>query len=354
MEMITALSSTETALSSTETALSSTKTALSRLETVHHSWQWQLKHAIRDVASLAEALGLQLPEVESNFPLLVPLPFLARMEPGRLDDPLLLQVLPRPEENLAVPGFLDDPLCEQATTTPGLLQKYKGRVLVVLTGACAINCRYCFRRHFPYHEHQPDSRHWQMILEQVKRDESIREIILSGGDPLVLKDRHLASVLDSINRIEHVDSIRFHTRLPVVIPQRISDDLLNSLQASDKNIVFVLHINHEAEIDGEVIQAMGRLRSAGATLLNQSVLLKGVNDSVTTLSSLSRRLFEAGILPYYLHLLDPVNGAAHFDTEAETGIGIIEQLTRELPGYLVPKLVREVPGVLAKQSVHRF
>ena len=328
----------------------------SRVQT--NGWQRVLQQAIRNTRELGDALGLELPETGTDFGLLVPRPFLSRMKPGDPRDPLLLQVLIQEAENVSVAGYSGDPLQEQAATGEtglqpdrprGLLQKYQGRVLVVTTGACAINCRYCFRRHFPYQDYQPDRRAWEQIIAQIRADSSLTEVILSGGDPLVMNDRFLADLAAQLAGITHITTLRIHTRLPVVIPQRVCDELIAWISTLPLQVVIVTHINHGNEIDSDVITAMGRLAQAGATLLNQSVLLKDINDDADTLTDLSQQLFKAGILPYYLHLLDPVDGAAHFDTSEKRARALMRSLTSRLPGYLVPRLVREVPGTDAKQ-----
>ena len=317
------------------------------------SWQWHLQHAIRRASDLSDALSLPLEDINTDFPLLVPRPYLARIEPGNPRDPLLLQILPRQEENLVVPGFTRDPVGEShlSDTPPGLLQKYTGRALVTLSGACAINCRYCFRRHFPYEKHQASSENWQDILTFLNQDDSLSEVILSGGDPLMVNDRRLAALLRGIEAIPHIDTLRIHTRLPVVIPQRITASLLESLAISQKQIVMVLHINHPNEIDLSVRTATARLREVGITLLNQTVLLQGVNSDADTLYHLSKTLFGAGVLPYYLHALDRVAGAAHFDVDEKLGSSIVKELQNTLPGYLVPRFVREEPNAPAKQWI---
>lgn len=322
-------------------------------ESVQERWQWHLQNAITDVPTLARLLELELAELSTDFPLLVPLPYLHRMEKGNPADPLLLQVLPRAAENLPDPGYTKDPLQELHSTsqTRGLIQKYHGRVLVITTGACAINCRYCFRRHFPYEAHHPGRADWNGIIEYLQANASVNEVILSGGDPLVMNDRYLGDVISGLERVDSLHTVRVHTRLPVVIPQRICNDLLAWVSESKKQLVFVMHINHPAEIDKDVISSMAALKYAGVTLLNQSVLLRDINDTLSVQIALSRRLFEAGILPYYLHLLDPVAGAAHFNVTEDEGKKLMEQLSGQLPGYLVPKLAREVPGATAKQVI---
>lgn len=314
--------------------------------------------------------------VDSPFPLRVPRGFVARMRPGDPHDPLLAQVLPRWAEEEVVPGFTRDPLGEQGrpgqgpgagadagsdgcgpSPRPGLLQKYRGRALLVVTGACAVHCRYCFRRHFPYGDHLagrdavPGEEPWAAALDHLGRDASLTEIILSGGDPLVLTDDRLAALAGRLAAIPHLRRLRVHSRMPVVLPERVDGDLLAWLAGTRLAPVLVLHANHPREIDGAVLTALGHLRRAGVTLLNQAVLLAGVNDDAGTLAELSERLFEGGVLPYYLHLLDPVAGAAHFDVPEQRGRELVAELTARLPGYLVPRLVREVEGAPAKVPV---
>lgn len=317
------------------------------------SWQWQLKTAVRDTQELAELLGLDLRQIASDFPLLIPRAFVSRMKQGDINDPLLKQVLINAFENQESAGYLIDPLNETGhQSTRGLIQKYQGRVLVVTTGQCAINCRYCFRRHFPYDEYQPNREDWRTLLKHIASDATISEVILSGGDPLILNDRYLVDLIDQINQIGHVTTIRLHTRLPVVIPARVCAEMLQWVQHSEKKIVLVTHINHANEIDQPVIHAMAQLKRAGVTLLNQSVLLRGVNDDANCLIKLSRALFDAGILPYYLHAMDPVAGAAHFDVAESAGHQLIKSMAASLPGYLVPRFVREVPGETSKQILN--
>ena len=317
------------------------------------SWQWHLQHAIRSIPALASHLGTRLDNIDQDFPLLAPRPYLDRVVSGDAFDPLLLQILPRSQENESGPQYLRDPLQEGYLITPtrGLIQKYNGRALVITTGACAINCRYCFRRHFPYGESNPSSSDWTGIYRHLARDTSLSEIILSGGDPLILGDRQLSDIIAKLDSIETVTTIRLHTRLPIAIPQRICPRLLDWVNQCRKKVVFVLHTNHPSEIDDHVVDAVRALRDAGATLLNQSVLLRDVNDSPEVLVMLSRRLFDAGVLPYYLHLLDPVAGAQHFDVPELDGVNLIRQISGQLPGYLVPRLAREIPGADAKQVI---
>jgi EF-P beta-lysylation protein EpmB len=322
------------------------------------AWRRVLADAVTDPAELLELLDLPqelLPEARRAaelFGLRVPRGFVARMRPGDPDDPLLLQVLPLGRELETVPGFTADPLAEgEAALRPGLLQKYHGRALLVVTGACAVHCRYCFRRHFPYAESHPGWSGWGETLDRLAADPSIREVILSGGDPLAVADERLEALLAGIEAIPHVERLRLHSRNPVVLPERVDSRLLARLRGSRLRIVVVVHANHARELDGSVHEAFSRLLGAGATLLNQSVLLAGVNDSADALVALSEALFEAGALPYYLHLLDRVQGAAHFDVPEERARRLVGEAAARLPGYLVPRLVREVPGAPAKVAM---
>ncbi|WP_168013696.1 EF-P beta-lysylation protein EpmB [Halomonas salinarum] len=319
------------------------------------AWQRQLANVVRDPVELCRRLGLDddaLPGARDGhalFEVRVPEAYLTRIQPGDPTDPLLRQVLPLVAETDAVDGFVADPL-EETDHTPrrGLIHKYAGRVLLIASPACAINCRYCFRRHFPYQENSPSRAQWQETLDYLREDTSIHEVILSGGDPLAASDRQLAWLVARLEEIPHLKRLRIHTRLPVVIPARIDEALLEWLGSSRLQKVVVLHSNHAQEIDAEVVAACARLKDAGVTLLNQSVLLRGVNDSVAALAALSERLFEAGVLPYYLHVLDPVSGAAHFDVPDEEARHLVETLRDQLPGFLMPRLVREVPGAASK------
>lgn len=322
------------------------------------AWQRALATAITDPAELLSLLDIDPDLAEprlraaDGFPLRVPRAYVDRMQPGDPDDPLLLQVLPRRAEDREAPGFVTDPVGDRAAMTrPGLLHKYQGRVLLTTTGACGIHCRYCFRRHFPYADANPRSGQWSEALSYIASDPGIREVILSGGDPLSLPDRTLRDLVARLGDIEHVDTIRLHTRMPVVLPERVDDTLVEWVNDCRPACVFVLHANHPNEIDTRVEAAGRRLRAAGAMLLNQAVLLRGINDSTAALAGLSRRLFAFGALPYYLHLLDPVQGAAHFEVSEREGVRLVEELARTLPGYLVPRLVREVPGAPGKTPI---
>lgn len=321
-------------------------------------WQRLLADAIDDPAVLLRALKLPahlLPAARhaaALFPLRVPAPYLNRIRPGDAADPLLRQVLPLDVEYETRPGYSADPLDESAAQpVPGLLKKYHGRALLIATGACAVHCRYCFRRHFPYADAHAGGSRLEPALAAIKADASIGEVILSGGDPLTLHDARLAELAGRLAAIPHVHTLRIHSRLPVVLPQRVDGGLLDWLARTPLRKVLVLHSNHPAEIDGAVEDALAALAAAGVTLLNQAVLLRGVNDHADTLASLSERLHRAGVLPYYLHLLDRVQGAAHFEVPDARGVALVAALRGRLPGYLVPRLVREQPGADGKTII---
>ncbi|VUS22475.1 L-lysine 2,3-aminomutase [Klebsiella spallanzanii] len=282
------------------------------------------------------------------FALRVPRAFIARMEPGNPNDPLLRQVFTSQEEFITAPGFSTDPLEEQHSVVPGLLHKYSNRALLLVKGGCAVNCRYCFRRHFPYAENRGNKRNWQMALEYIAAHPELDEIIFSGGDPLMAKDHELDWLMTQLEAISHIKRLRIHSRLPIVIPARITDALVARFSASSLQLLLVNHINHANEIDAEFHAAMKRLRMAGVTLLNQSVLLRGVNDNAQTLANLSNALFDAGVMPYYLHVLDRVQGAAHFMVGDEEARDIMRKLLTLVSGYMVPKLAREIGGEPSK------
>lgn len=282
------------------------------------------------------------------FALRVPRAFIARMEPGNPNDPLLRQVLTSQDEFINAPGFSTDPLEEQHSVVPGLLHKYTNRALLLVKGGCAVNCRYCFRRHFPYAENQGNKRNWQTALEYVAAHPELDEIIFSGGDPLMAKDHELDWLFTQLEAISHIKRLRIHSRLPIVIPARITDALVARISVSSLQVLLVNHINHANEIDAEFRAAMKRLRMAGVTLLNQSVLLRGVNDNAQTLADLSNALFDVGVMPYYLHVLDKVQGAAHFMVSDDEARSIIRELLTLVSGYLVPKLAREIGGEPSK------
>lgn len=322
------------------------------------SWQEELSACVRDPDELIRLLQLEdspLALAEAawrQFPVRVPRPYLQRMRPGDPHDPLLLQVLPVAEEDITVPGFIADPLGELAANPiRGLIHKYHGRVLLMVSSACAIHCRYCFRRHFPYSDNTPSRSQWQEALDYLRTHTEITEVIFSGGDPLAASDRHLSWLVDQLAAIPHLRRLRVHSRLPVVIPARITDECVDWLTRTHLQPSLVLHVNHPNEIDREMIARLATLRRRGVVLLNQTVLLRGVNDDSATLEALSERLFEAGVLPYYLHLLDRVAGAAHFEVSEHEAVRLVEQLMVRLPGYLVPKLVREVAGEASKSPI---
>lgn len=320
------------------------------------AWRRALAAAVTRPAELLTLLGLpDEPEAEraaASFALRVPHGFIARMRPGDRHDPLLLQVLPVAAECRPLSGFVTDPLGESAAmVAPGLLHKYQGRVLLTLTGACGIHCRYCFRRHYPYAEANPAGSHWTQALAYIAADTSIHEVILSGGDPLSLSDERLAALAADLAAIPHLKRLRIHTRLPVVLPERITPELLAWLTASRLRPILVIHANHANEIDAAVRAALREITAAGIPLLNQSVLLKGINATPEQLSALSEALFEAGALPYYLHQLDHVQGAAHFEVTDSQAQSLVAALRASLPGYLVPRLVREEAGAPGKSPL---
>lgn len=328
---------------------------------IHHyqkNWQQQLAEAIDTIEDLCDYLHLSMAELPvssaaaQGFPLRVPLNFADCMEKGNPNDPLLRQVLPVHDELIAYPGFNNDPVGDLQSVNPaGILHKYQGRVLMINTGSCAINCRYCFRRNFPYADYQLGRQKEAAALQTIRDDASIAEVILSGGDPLLLSDARLKQLIQALSAIPHVRRIRIHSRLPIVLPARITADLVNLLAESPKQMILVVHCNHAREINGRVSAACRALKDKGVTLFNQSVLLKGVNDNVPALCELSEHLFSHGIIPYYLHLLDKASGTGHFDVSKTEALELIKQVQATLPGYLTPKLVQEQAGADAKQYV---
>jgi L-lysine 2,3-aminomutase len=320
-------------------------------------WRRAFREAITDPHELLEALGLpdlaaRLPRDHGGFPLRVPRGFVARMRPGDPADPLLRQVLPLDEEYRPVAGFDADAVGDLASRgARGVLHKYHGRSLLVATGSCAVHCRYCFRRHFPYGEQLAPADGWRDALDYLQAHPEVSEVILSGGDPLSLATAKLAELGAGLRRLPQVRRLRLHTRLPVVLPERIDAELLGWLAALPWPVVLVIHANHARELDASVAEALAALRRIGVRLLNQSVLLRGVNDDVESLAALSERLFECDVQPYYLHQLDRVAGAAHFEVPDERARSLSEQLRARLPGYLVPLLVREIPGDSSKRPL---
>ena len=326
-------------------------------KTTRAIWQQELAQAIKSLPELLDILSLQPSDFrwaldhKPVFPLRVPLSFVGKMQPNNPHDPLLLQVLPQMQETNILPGYSADPLEETDTMpVPGLLHKYKGRVLLTLIGACAVNCRYCFRRHYPYSERIP-KQDFTAALEYISKDKTIQEVILSGGDPLLLKDSSLAKLFSELEKIEHVQILRIHTRTPVVLPSRIDGSFVALMRSVPRlKKVMVLHCNHPREVDAVLASALQPLLQAGVTLFNQSVLLRGVNAAVDVLAQLSERLFKAGVLPYYLHQMDKVAGAGHFNVPVGEARKIYAALQAELPGYLCPRWVVETPGAANKQQ----
>ncbi|TWU12458.1 L-lysine 2,3-aminomutase [Symmachiella macrocystis] len=319
------------------------------------NWHRALAAAVRDPDELIDLLGLgdvyrePARRAAGLFPLLVPRDYLARIEPGNPRDPLLLQVLPLANEEAVVDGFSADAVGDaQAHRSPGLLQKYTGRALLITTGACAVHCRYCFRREFPYGEEPRTMEDWEPAFADIAADSSLHEIILSGGDPLMLTDARLAMFIERLDRIEHLRRLRIHTRLPIVLPQRVTDTLLEMLTTMRLTPIVVMHANHAHELQGDCAAALRELVRGGVTVLNQAVLLRDINDTTESQAELCERLVNLGVIPYYLHQLDRVSGAAHFEVPEQTGGGIIEELRKRLPGYAVPQFVREIAGELHK------
>lgn len=321
-------------------------------------WRQSWREAVRDPRELLGMLGLETlagrirPRAARDFPLRVPRGFVARMRHGDPFDPLLRQVLPLDDEDRIVPGFAPDAVGDGAARRGGgVIHKYRGRALLVATGSCAVHCRYCFRRHYPYAEDTAAAAGWREAVATIAADPSIGEVILSGGDPLSLADHKLAELTDALRAIPHLRRLRIHTRLPIVLPERVDAGLLAWLRGLPWPLVVVVHANHANEFDANVDAAMAALRGTGALLLNQAVLLRGVNDSAEALSDLCERGFAAGVLPYYLHQLDRVAGAAHFEVGDEQALALHAALAARLPGYLVPKLVREIAGDPGKRAL---
>ncbi|ANN94514.1 TPA: EF-P beta-lysylation protein EpmB [Legionella pneumophila] len=316
------------------------------------SWQKILAQGFTSTTDLLDFLELPRSEgnlfAEKQFPSRIPLGFAKRMQKGNPKDPLLLQVLAKEDELTEADDYVIDPLSESNTLIKGLLHKYHGRVLLTLTGVCAVNCRYCFRRHFPYQANNPGRRGWKEVCAYIANDPSITEVILSGGDPLLAANLVLEELLQSLEEISHIHTLRIHTRIPIVLPERIDKGLLDLLTNTRFKKVIVVHCNHPQELDESVLRACSDLKKAACYLLNQSVLLAGINDDAGILSKLSHTLFDYGIMPYYLHLLDKVKGSAHFDMPLPRAQSIYHQLQSLVPGYLLPRLAREEPGRSSK------
>ncbi|MCW8333914.1 EF-P beta-lysylation protein EpmB [Vibrio paucivorans] len=325
-----------------------------KVESVEQNWLKQLANAISDPTKLLESLQIDPSPWQSGFEAKklfaqrVPQSFVDRMEKGNPYDPLLRQVLPLCEEFEVHDGYSNDPLEEQNNQVPGLLHKYRNRALMIVKGGCAVNCRYCFRRHFPYQENKGNKLAWQQSLDYIAEHTELNEVILSGGDPLMAKDNELEWLVQSIADIPHIKRLRIHSRLPVVIPARVTDELCQLLNQTRLQVVMVTHINHANEINQELSDKLAKLKRANVTLLNQAVLLKGVNDSAHAQVMLSEALFDAGILPYYLHVLDKVQGAAHFFVSDQQAKAIMAGLIERVSGYLVPTLTREIGGRASK------
>ena len=321
-----------------------------KVDSVEQNWLKQLANGISDPAKLLEKLEIDPSPWQDGFAARklfaqrVPQSFVDRMEKGNPKDPLLRQVLPLSEEFDVHAGYSSDPLEEQENEIPGLLHKYRNRALMIVKGGCAVNCRYCFRRHFPYQDNKSGKQAWTQSLDYMAQKPELNEVILSGGDPLMAKDDELQWLIERIEQIPHIKRLRIHSRLPVVIPARITNELCQILSVSRLQVILVTHINHANEINAELAAQLFKLKQAGVTLLNQSVLLKGVNDSVDAQVDLSEALFDAGILPYYLHVLDKVQGAAHYFVSDEEAKTIMREVITRVSGYLVPKLTREIGG----------
>lgn len=323
-------------------------------ERIKTSWKTELVHAIRDTNALLARLGLDASETwnSDHFPCLVPESYLRRMTPGDPQDPLLLQVLPTKQEDTPNPDFQIDPVGDEAARlASGVLQKYSGRALLIATGACAVHCRYCFRQHYPYNDDLHGLEDWQPALNAISKDTSLTEVILSGGDPLVLSDRKLGQLIERLAAIPHLKRLRIHSRLPIVLPSRITVDLINQLTQSRLQPVMVVHANHAQEIQLDCADALKLLVQSGIPTLNQAVLLRRINDNIEALTELCESCVNLGVIPYYLHQLDRVQGSAHFEVGIEHGIKLVEQLRQRLPGYAVPRFVQEIPGEPSKTPI---
>ena len=325
---------------------------------IYSDWKSELSNCISSIDQLLQLLGLSSKDLNASqlasqgFSIKVPLHYAELMEYGNPEDPLLKQVLPIEAELNQDPSFSIDPVNEsEYNPVPGIVHKYRNRVLMIISPNCAINCRYCFRRHFPYQENRQSKQQWLQALDYLKDRPEINEVIYSGGDPLAANDNFLSWLTQQIETIKHIKRLRIHSRLPVVIPSRIDTQLLTWLSSSRLKPTMVLHINHANEIDVKLCQSVEKLKTAGITVLNQSVLLKGINDSSQALINLSEKLFDAGIMPYYLHLLDPVQGASHFDIPVDKALKIFSHIQAELPGFLLPKLVQEKAGETSKSLI---
>lgn len=325
--------------------------------TVESNWQKELANCFTTLESLLDYLQIPLDHIDKHsaarklFPMRVPRPFAMQMNKGDINDPLLKQVMPMADEFEDAEGFVTDPLQEQNSQQKGILHKYKNRALLIVRGGCAVNCRYCFRRHFPYQDHAANKQQWRDALNYIALHKELDEIILSGGDPLMAKDDFLKWLSSEICQIPHIKRLRIHTRLPVVIPSRLDKSFHDWFSSIPLQKVLVLHVNHKNEVSDHLLSNLNKLRGTGTTLLNQAVLLKGINDSAPALKELTEKLFEVGVLPYYLHLLDKVKGASHFDISQQKAIRIMHELVAIQPGFLVPKLVREIANQPSKTLI---
>jgi EF-P beta-lysylation protein EpmB len=324
---------------------------------VESKWQKELANSFTTLESLLNYLQIPVEKaVEHNparklFPMRVPRPFADLMQLGDIHDPLLKQVMPSKDEFIEHAEFVKDPLLEQNNHQKGILHKYFNRALIIVKGGCAVNCRYCFRRHFPYQENAINKQEWQSVLAYIQENKNLDEIILSGGDPLMAKDEFLHWICNEIVQIKHIKRIRIHTRFPVVIPSRIETEFFTWFAKLPIQTILVTHINHANEVSTHLKFGLQKLRDDGVTLLNQAVLLKDINDNATTQIALNEALFDAGVMPYYLHLLDKVAGASHFDVSRASAVKIMREVMKRQPGYLVPKLVREIGGQPGKTPI---
>ncbi len=334
------------------THLSQTKPAATASSCEESAWQQEMKQAIRSSLGLCEFLKIPPTAInveENDFPVFVPRSFAARMNPGDPADPLLLQVIAQSQESLPIEGYEKDPNGEAtAVLAAGVLRKYSSRALMITSGACAVHCRYCFRRHYPYSDSPSGLEQWQSSLQAIAQDTNIEEVILSGGDPLVLSDQSIGHLLGALAEIPHVKHVRFHTRTPVIIASRMTSTLLSHLKSTRLKVWFVIHSNHANELDGEVLASLSKLQQIGIPVLNQAVLLRRVNDNEDALYALCKRLIDAQITPYYLHQLDEVAGAAHFYVSPDRGRELISAIRKRLPGYAVPRYVKEIAGEQSK------
>ncbi len=332
---------------------------LQTVPTVPLTWQQELASAFTEPEQLLKFLNLDCTPVDlhsnlqktaENFSFLVPISYAERIQKNNPNDPLLLQVIPTVQELITSPGFTENPVGDlEALAIPGLLHKYHGRVLLITSGACPIHCRYCFRRDFPYQNNQSNQRQAERIRDYINQNPEINEVILSGGDPLILTNRRLEQLISGLEEIPHLKRLRIHSRVPTTLPSRIDKGLLILLSETRFQTILVTHINHANELLADpVINALNQLSQAKVRLLNQTVLLRQINDNADCLSTLSEALFDAGISPYYLHMLDKTSGTAHFEVSENNALEIYRRLQSRLPGYLVPKLVREIPGEHSK------